>query len=334
MDWKNGFTAKYYCTVVDPITWQDVSRFEIVGGRINRTDDGLMGSADIDCVNRKQAKEQWVRIYLEAVQNSGSERVALFTGLATSPDRKIDGSIENNPLACYSVLKACDDILLERGWFAPKGMVGTDLIKSLLKRSTPAPVEIDADSAPLTKYIIAEDGETYLSMVEKILKAINFRLRIDGMGTIHIAEQAKFSSGMFDPYENDIVLPEIDVSDDWYDCPNVLRTIVDDSSIVIKDESDSDLSISGRGREIWVQETNCNLSDAESQATYTARRLKELQSHSVEVSYKRRYQPGIFVGDIVTLNYPKQGLQGDFKVFSQTIEIGYGAETSEKVKKI
>ena len=89
MDWNNGFTAKYYCTVVDPITWQDVSRFEIVGGRINRTDDGLMGSADIDCVNRKQPKEQWVRIYLEAVQNSGSERVALFTEKLTAILRTI-----------------------------------------------------------------------------------------------------------------------------------------------------------------------------------------------------------------------------------------------------
>ncbi len=334
MNWNNGFTAKYYCTVVDPITWQDMSRFEIVGGKINRTNDGLMESADIECVNRRQTKEQWVRIYLEAMQTGGSERVALFTGLATSPDRKIDGNIENNPLACYSVLKACDDVLLERGWFAPKGAVGTDLIRSLLKRSTPAPIETDADSAQLTNYIIAEDGETCLSMVEKILKATNFRLRIDGTGTIHIADQAKFSSGMFDPYENDIVLPEIDASDDWYECPNVLRTIVDDTSIVIRDESDSDLSIHGRGREIWAEETNCNLSDAESQATYTQRRLKELQSHSVEVSYKRRYQPDIFVGDIVTLNYPKQGLQGNYLVFSQTIEIGYGAETSEKVRKL
>lgn len=334
MNWNTGFTARYYCTVVDPVTWRDKSTFDIVGGSINRTYDGLMESADVDCVNRKQTKEEWVRIYLDARQTGGAQRVALFTGLATSPDRNIDGNIENNPLACYSVLKACDDVLLERGWYAPKGAVGSELVRSLLERSTPAPVETDSESAPLTNYIIAEDGESCLSMAQKVLKAINWRIRIDGDGTIHIMPTAQKSSAVFDPYENDIVLPQIDASDDWYDCPNVLRTIVDDTSVVIKDESGGDLSIKSRGREIWAEETNVALSNAESQVTYTQRRLKELQSHSVEISYKRRYQPSILVGDIVTLHYPKQGLQGDYRVLSQTIGIGYGAETSEKVRAI
>lgn len=334
MNWNNGFTAKYYCTVVDPVTWRDKSTFDIVGGKISRTYDGLMESADIDCVNRRQTKEEWVRIYLEARQTDGSERVALFTGLATSPDRNIDGNIENNPLACYSVLKACDDVLLERGWFAPKGAIGSDLVKSLLKRSTPAPVAIDRSSSPLTNYIIAEDGESCLSMAQKILKAINWRIRIDGDGTIHLTEKASKSSAVFDPYENDIVLPQIDASDDWYDCPNVLRTIVDDSSVVVRDESGGDLSINSRGREIWAEETGVALSDAESQVTYTQRRLKELQAHSLEVSYKRRYRPEILVGDIITLHYPKQALQGDYVVLSQSVELGYGAETSEKVRMI
>ena len=333
MNWNNGFTAKYYCTIVDPVTWRDVSTFDIVGGTINRTSDGLMESADLECVNRRQTKEEWVRVYLEAKQTGGSERVALFTGLATSPERKIDGNIENNPLACYSVLKACDDVLLERGWFAPKGVVGSDLIKSLLKRSTPAPV-FAGKSAALTNYIIAEDGETCLSMVEKILKAINWRIRIDGDGTINVTAAATQPSATFDPYQNDIVLPDIDASDDWYSCPNILRTIVGDSSIVIRDDSGSDLSISGRGREIWAEESSPTLSDAESQVTYTQRRLKELQSHSVEISYKRRFKPEVLVGDIVALHYPKQGFQGNFEVLTQSIEIGYGAETSEKVRKI
>ena len=334
MNWNNGFTARYYCTVVDPITWRDVSTFDLVGGSISRTSDGLMESADINCVNRRQTTEEWVRIYLDARQMGGSERVALFTGLATSPERKIDGNIENNPLACYSVLKACDDVLLERGWYAPKNAVGSDLVKSLLSRSTPAPVTTDGDSPRLANYIIAENGETCLSMAQKILTAINWRIRISGDGTILITEKATEPVATFDPYENDIVLPQIDTSDDWYECPNILRTIVDDSSVVIRDESGSDLSIKERGREIWAEETNVTLSDAESQITYTQRRLKELQTHAVEASYKRRYKPEITAGDIVALHYPKQGLQGKYLVFSQTVEIGFGAETSEKVRKI
>lgn len=334
MNWNNGFTAKYYCTVVDPVTWRDQSTFDITGGSIKRTDDGLMESADVDCVARRQTKEEWVRVYLDARQPGGAARIALFTGLATSPDRKMNGNLETNPLACYSVLKACDDVLLELGWYAPMGAVGSEVVRSLLKRSTPAPVVTDGSSPTLTNYIIAEDGESCLSMAQKILDAINWRIRIDGDGTIHITKTPSKSSAVFDPYENDIVLPQIDASDDWYECPNVMRTIIDDSSVVIRDEGGGDLSIKSRGREIWAEEKGCTLSAAESQVTYTQRRLKELQSHSIEASYKRRFQPAVSVGDMVTLHYPRQGLQGDYIVRSQTIDLGYGAETSERVRAV
>lgn len=170
-------------------------------------------------------------------------------------------------------------------------------------------------------------------MSQKILDAINWHIVIDGDGTIFVEPQSKEIVATFDALENDTILPQIDYTDDWYECPNILRTIVDDTAVVIvDDDEDSELSTKTRGREVWAEETNVNLSEAESQTTYTKRRLKELQSRSIEISYRRRYTPKIRVGDMIYLNYPRQGIQGNFAVVSQSIELGYNAETTEKVR--
>lgn len=309
--------------------------FDITGGSISRTSDGLRESADIDCVNRRPTNEQWVRVYLDARQGGRAYRSALFTGLATSPERQIRGSLEENPLACYSVLKASEDVQLTRGWYAPIGANGAELVRGLLRQSTPAPIVIDGDSPTLQNYIIAEDDENCLSMTDKILLAIGWRLRILGDGTVTICPQASSISAKFDAIANDSIKPEVSVKDDFYECPNVFRAVMNDVSAIARDDSiDSPLSTVSRGREVWKTETNCNLSSAESLGTYAMRRLSELQRHAVEISYSRRYNPDILVGDLVRLNYPKQKLIGEYVVLSQSVTLGYGAETSEEVEKI
>ena len=50
--------------------------------------------------------------------------------------------------------------------------------------------------------------------------------------------------------------------------------------------------------------------------------------------YDRRYMPGIVPGDLVRLHYPEQKLDGVFNVESQSIELGYGAKTSEQVSTV
>ena len=335
MNWNNGFSTRYYATVVDAQSWQDKEIFDITDGSISRTSDGLRESADVTCVNRRPSKEQWVRIYMEVRQGGSHERVALFTGLAVSPSREIDGSKETNPLECYSVLKASDDVLLKRGWYAPTGAVGAELVKSLLEQSTPAPVNVEGVSPKLQKYIIADDKETHLSMTDKVLDAIGWRMKIQGDGTILICPRATAVSGEFDSMENDSVKPQVSVTDDWYDCPNVFRATVGDTSAVARDDSpDSPLSTVNRGREVWAEETSCNLSDAESLGTYAMRRLKQLQRHAVNIKYSRRYNPDILVTDKVRLNYPnpKHDLVGVYTVTSQRISLGLGAETEEEVE--
>lgn len=332
MDWNKGFSARYYGTFVDPVTWRDIDRFEITGGSISKTESDKMQSADVDCTEYPTG-EHWIRLHLVAKQNDSSVHDALFTGLACSPEDNFDGYRNNKAVQAYSVLKPAEDVLLERGWYAPADADAARLMVKLLS-VTPAPKMIDGDSPRLKQAIIAEDGETRLSMTHKILDAIGWRMRISGDGTITFCPKATESLATFDPLYADSIEPKVTVKNDWYDCPNVYRAAADDLTAIARDESDdSMLSIQNRGREIWKEDNSVSLGDSESIADYALRKLREEQQHYITVSYDRRYIPDVMVSDLITLNYPAQRVVGTYMIQSQTIELGYSARTSEEVVK-
>ena len=331
MDWSKGFSASYHMGIVDKRTWNDTSRRGITGGSISRSETGLRQSADISCPNYETGAERWIRIWLDAKQTGGSARVALFTGLACSPSVRLDGKVRECPLECYSVLKPADDVMLQRGWYAPAEMNGAQLAQTMLKEVTPAPVVVEGESPNLQQAIIAEDGETVLSMVDAILDAIGWIMWIDGMGVIHICEKTNVISAEFGR-DYDVVETEIEIEQDWFDCPNVFRAVADDMTAVARDDSETSmLSTVSRGREIWMEETNCDINDGESIEEYAVRKLKEEQERSLTISYNRRFHPDVNIGDLIRLNYPGHQLQGTYRVNSQTIELEYGARTSEEV---
>lgn len=330
MDWSEGYTAKYYITLVDPISWRDIGRMEITGGSIARSNAELMESADLDMTELPSGNEFWLRIWLDADQN-GVTHVPLFTGLASCPERSIDGFRESYKVECFSVLKPANDILLNRGFYVPAEVTAPEAAARLLRNGL-APVEVEqVDNPPkLDDAIIAEDGETCLTMAEKVLKAVNWQIRINGNGEITVQPSGSEEVAMFDVNGNDVM--ELSVSDkcDWFSCPNVFRAVSGDLTAIARDDSeDSDLSTVNRGREIWAEDTSVNLGTNESLSAYAMRRLKELQSPARTVSYSRRFNPDITVGDIVRINHPEIGIDGAFKVESQNIELSFNAKTSE-----
>ena len=332
MDWSKGFSAEYYMTIVDPVTFLDTERVEITGGTISRTGSGLRQSADIQCVDFDPSRECWVRVWLTAAQEDDVARVPLFTGLATAPGVEMDGMRAKYPVECYSVLKPAEDVLLPRGWFAGAGFNGAETVADLLSVS-PAPIEAEDNAPILSQHIIAESGENRLTMANKILTAINWRLVIEGDGTIRICPMPLDVSGIFG-VDNDVIEPRISLTSDWFGCPNVFRAVSGELSIEARDEDeDSVLSIPTRGREIWKEETSCKLNDGESLEQYAARRLAEEQAVAYSVKYSRRYNPNINVGDLVRLHYPSVGLMDIYTVKTQHINLGYGARIEEGVVK-
>lgn len=332
MDWSKGFEARYYATIINKNSWRDRERFEITGGQITRSEGELRESADVDCVSYDKG-EQWIRIWMDVRQNGEAAHIPMFTGLATSPSDDINGSVTNNSLECYSVLKPAQDVLLPRGWFAPSGITGTTVISDLLD-VTPAPLEIEKNAPKLKQNIIAEEGETNLSMIEKILTAIDWRIIISGDGHIKICPKASKSLLRLSSLENDSIEPKLSKGYDWFRCPNVFRAVSGDESATAIDDSElSSLSTVNRGREIWAEETSCELNDGETLYEYAERRLKESQKVSEIVSYDRRFYPDVFVSDLITLHYPEKKIDGVFQITSQRIEIGYGAKTTEEAVK-
>ena len=334
MDWSKGFSANYYITVVDRNSWRDIDRIEITGGTVKRSYSDLRESADINCVEYDSTTEQIIRVWLDAKQEGDSSHTPIFTGIATSPGRNINGRLETNTLQCYSILKIAQDILLPGGWYAPASANGGAIIRRLLS-VTGAPIDIAENSPGLKSAIIAEQGENNLSMVEKILGAMNWRLKLTGRGEIIIEPISHDPVDRFDPIENDVVELSLSITNDWYGCPNVYRAVSDDAVAIARDDSpDSPFSTVNRGREIWYEETSCYLNENETLSDYARRMLKDAQQVAYNISYARRFDPNIRVEDVVSINYPEQNISGNFLITDQSIELSHGARISEEAVKV
>ena len=334
MNWSKGFSARYYISVVDRTTWRDLRRLEITGGTIKREDSLLRESADINCVNYTETTEQIIRVWLDAKQNGNSSHIPLFTGIATSPGKQINGRLVTNTVECYSVLKIAQDMLLQRGWYAPRGINGGELIRNLLS-VIPVTIDIAENSPGLDSAIIAESGENRLSMADKILDLMNWRMTLDGYGNIYIHPYDREPSAIFDSVDNDVLEPSISLSYDWFGCPNVYRAVLEDSYAIARDDDpDSPLSTINRGREVWYEDNSAYLQENETLAEYANRALRAAQQTATIISYDRRFDPNVNVNDIVRLNYPEQSITGLYLVTSQTITLGYNARTSEEVVKL
>lgn len=334
MDWTKGYMSAYYAMKINPQTWQDEERIDITDGSVSQSASGMRQSADLTVSNGLD-RETYVRVYLLATQGNDKVREPLFTGLAVSPSRDLNGIVETYKLECYSVLKPCNDIYLPRGWYAPAGVSCENMIRTLLS-ATPAPKEIPRDGVPsLTEAIVAEEDETNLSMVDKMLNAIGWEMVIDGNGRI-VVRQPNVSIATTFGFDNaDILEQQISVEDDWFDAPNVFRAISDDLVAVARDDtSDTPLSVEGRGREVWMQDTSVNLGTNESIEEFATRRLKEEQNRKRTVSYKRRFEPNVRLGDIIRLHYPAQGINGVYHIVSQTTQFAHNCQTSEKAEEL
>ena len=331
MLYNKGFSAAYYAALVDPATWRDTDRIEITEGSVARTASELRTTASFTCQQYPDRTEQVVRLYLETSQNGQNERHALFTGIACSPSDNIHGTRTDNTVECYSILKYAQDVLLDRGWFAPVEIPTSSILRQLME-DIPAPIEIEEGSPELAEAIVAEDSENKLSMIDKILTAIGWSMTVLGDGKIRIAPEETKPKATLDPVGCDIIEPELEVTRDWYSCPNVFRAISGDLYATARDDSeDSYLSTVNRGREIWREETDVQLSTGESVADYALRRLKEEQRIQTLVKYNRRFVPDIYPGDVITLNYPGIGISGQYRINSQDIELTHGARTAEEV---
>lgn len=345
IDYSKGYTSSFRACFVDPITWSDMEWFDLVSGSVNRTTDSLRNSASLTVRSYNELSDRWVRIYMDADQNGGKDREALFTGLASSPGASYHDGVYDVNIDCYSVLKPMEDILLPRGYYVMAGENGVRKILELFRSSNYSaniPISyqdgaLDDKNAILEYSIVAEGDETNLSMIEKILDVIHWRMQVYGDGTIYLSNwnDAKNDGpiAIFSSYTNNVIETSFSVKRDLFNCPNVFEAIYGDFTAIARDDDEnSPLSTINRGREIWKVEDASSLEETESLGEYALRRLKEEQSVAREINYNRRYVPDVYPDDIIMIDYDQ--LQGVFYVDSQSITLGHAAVTSEQVSEV
>ena len=331
MNYGAGYKATYNAAIIDPRSWAETTRLEIISGNIKRQSTGIRQTADITVSDFDQSRETWVRVFMDARQDENVTREAIFTGVVSSPQKAIDGATVTKPLECYSVLKPCDDIQLQRGWYVAAGRNGASAIKELLAVS-PAPVVVDGIAPELAAHIVAESGDTNLSMIDRILEAINWRLTIKGDGTIVLGPKPVAPKITFDAKSMDIIEASLTVTRDWFSCPNVFRATSGDASAEERDDDPaSPMSTVSRGREIIMAEDDVTLASDEGIAEYAARRLREEQQVAELADYARRFVPGLNVGDIVKIAYAE--ITGEYTIDEQQIELTHNGRTTERVSR-
>ena len=333
MDYTKGYTASFYAAFVDPGTWQDGERFELVSGSVNRNDEGLRQSAELTVRAYGETTDRWARIFMDCDQEGDRAHVPLFTGLISTPGEEHTDAVKDVRLQMYSPLKAAEDIKLELGAYVPAGTNGAEAVKDLLL-TQPAPVRIIGEAPALDEAIIAEQNDDCVTMSGRILEAIGWKLQIAGDGTIVLSEREENPRPVLkmSPDENDIIEPGFSKERDWFNCPNVLLVSSGAQTYRATDEDpDSPLSIQNRGREIIQIEDNVTLSGGEGIIQYGRRRLKELQQVTETAAYTRRFMPEVNIGDAVLLDYPD--LQGTYIIETQSISLTTNGQTQENAER-
>lgn len=332
MNYGAGFKATYYANIIDPLSWTEKAKIGIKSGSVRRQKTGLRQTADIEVTDFDQTKEVWIRVFMDARQDENISHNAIFTGVVSAPERSISGAVIIRPLECYSVLKPCEDIILQRGWYAAAGSNAEDILRELLTAS-PAPVVFEGKTPDLADHIVAESGETNLSMIDKVLDAIGWQLSIRGDGTVDFMPQPTQPEITFSATGLDIMETSLNITRNWFSCPNVFRASSGNLIAVQRDDDPkSPLSTVSRGREVIMAEDDVTLSSDEGIAEYAARRLKEEQQTAESADYTRVFVPDLNVGDIVKLVYPE--ISGEYVVEEQTIDLTYGGRTTEKVTRV
>ena len=330
MDWSQGYTSTFRLYSVNQSTWGDGGEIEnLVSASITKDDESsLIEDASISVSD--EPVKGYVRLVLEATNNTGMERANLGTFLVTSPKKSINGTSTTIDLECYSVLKPADDKILPPGWYFPEGGDPIAGASELLSDCLKCPFEPAESDIRTDKPKIAESNESALSMAKYLLEDTDWFIFIDGRGKVSIKKKSDNIVKMFDIFENDVLMPDMTDESDIFDIPNILR--VTDSSgdyeTIYNNDENSDTSIENLGWEKWAAE-QLTLEYGETLLGKGSERMEEVSKTTRKISYSREFDPDIKVNDVVLFMLPQQGIVGTFRIISQSLSIGKGVKVSE-----
>ena len=228
----------------------------------------------------------------------------------------------------YSVLYPASVTTVVTGEYAPKGINGAEYAGALLASAINAPVEVEG-SFTLNDHVVHKIGSSVLEAVWAVLDAGGFIMQIDGRGVVHIRPKPTEPALTIDSNNTRILTNGISYTTDISEVPN-RYVVIDDISrtIAVNDDPESEISTVRRGFCVDVVDESPKPVNGETQAIYARRKLRELSVVRDERTYTREYADGVLLYSVVRASI--DGLEGDLRVESQTINCGKGVTVQER----
>lgn len=341
IDWLSSMQQTFEYYIVDPNTWRDVKKIEnVISSTIDRDSEAeTLGSATITM--SEAIGECYVRIYLVAIQNGYTHKVALGTFLVQTPSWSFDGKIKEISVDAYTPLLELKENLPPIGYSLLEGENIMSMAYRLCRERVRAPVIEAVCDTNLYDDFVANTNDTWLTFLTDLIENAKYVFDLDEMGRIlFLPVQETASLQPVWTYTDDnssILYPDISLNRDLYGIPNVVEVVYSSGkdnyyARVVNDNPNSPISTVNRGREIVHRVTNPSLygDPTENQTKeYAERLLKELSTLECTVTYSHGYCP-VRVNDCVRLNYTRSGISGvKAKVISQSIDCSAGCKVTE-----
>lgn len=342
VDWTSSMQQSFEYYVVDPITWKDSRKINVVRScTVNRDSEAeTQGSASLDIT--ESLGECYVRVYLITIQNGEKNRHPLGTFLIQTPSSSFDGKIETVTVDAYTPLLELKENPPPLGYSILKNENIMDMAYRLTKEQLRAPVVEASCSETLFNDFVADTDDTWISFLTDLMAIAKYSFGLDELGRIIFLPKQDIASlqpiWTFNDDNSSILQPSITLDHDIYGIPNVVEVIYSNGngyyySKVVNDDPNSPISTVNRGREITHRVTNPELNGNPTEAQikeYASQLLTELSSFENTITYTHGYCP-VRLGDCVRLNYSKYGLKNvKAKVISQSIKCSAGCLVTEK----
>ena len=362
IDWSKSMQQTFEYYTVDPKNWRDVERIETVKSSNCNHDmtSETRGSSTI--TTTELIPENYIRTYMICRQGGYEKRICLGTYLYMTSQDNYNGVCHNYSMTGYTPLVELKEKLAPIGYFVYGRIRGLEnapnvsaAITSIIENNTRCKllngVVIDE---PLLNNFVAQPSDNWLRIVNNLLTASEknkYMITVDEWGKICLrnaptadAMQPKF---IYTDDNSSILLPDLDMSDDLFEIPNVIELIFVGNSaytavraIARNDDEASIVSTVNRKREIWRRYSINNISiPADVEATpeaieeyVTAQAetlLEKLSTVQKTITYSHGYCD-VKVGDCVLINYEKAGFTNvKAIVTSQKIKCEPGCQVDE-----
>lgn len=328
MDWGKSYSASWRIFRVNRDTWADAEQIgNVVSVTVSRTADGsLLESGSFEVTGEFDA--DYYRIVMTAEQGGSVERVDVATLLFTVSKGKVDYGTTAQSADGYSVLFPAKTTAVMTGEYAPKGVDGASYAGKLLKSAVNAPVEVEG-SFILNENVVHEIGSSIIDAVWAVLNAGNYVIQIDGRGVVHIRPRPTEPALIIDSNGMKLLQNGIDYAANVSDIPNRYIVLVgNNKTIAVNDDPNSQVSTVTRGYYVDMVDESPKPVNGETLPAYANRKLKEASILNEERTYTREYAPDVWPYSIVKASI--NGLEGNRRVMSQTLNCNYGITLQEK----